>query len=134
MRYASGDTSIQEHSNGQPSLEPVTPVTSVKRKRDEIKLTPESPVESAEDSPIPEGKRLRDRITVPTADPSPDDGVNYLLNCCITLKKEGTGITLKLETRQPCQSSEATHQLFQYLKNKLTVDFEREKRREDVRS
>ena len=134
-RFASGDTDLHEHLNAESSLEPVSPVTSVKRKRDEHDLTPESPIESLEyDSPIPDGKRLRDRITLPVGDPSPDDGVNYLLNCCITLRKEGTGITLKLETRQPCQSSEATHQLFQYLKNKLTVDFEREKRREDMSS
>ena len=111
------------------SSETSSPPPSLKRKRDK------SPTDSSPDHVTPPtaecSKRVKESVvpvstirerdhSLLTAGKAADEGINYLLNCSIVLKKEGKGITLKVETRDSCLTPESTHQIFQYLKNKLS--------------
>lgn len=112
-----------EESSSTGSL---SPAVSCKRKdRDDEDIIDDSFNSSIDsdqhhdDEPLM--KRLREEVSKSSVlEQRVQDGIQYLLHASISLKKEGKGIYLRMQTQEGSLNPETTYQLFQFFKNKFT--------------
>jgi hypothetical protein len=113
-----------ENSSAIDDYESSTTTTNVswKRKdRDEDEEEYFELLDDQHDDNEPLMKRLREEVNKPVASTgNSKDDIKYLLSASITLKREGKGISLRMQTQNSSLNPETTYQLFQYFKNKLT--------------
>ena len=131
MKDHQGPLSLTGQDDSPPIIPCADEVVSWKRKnRDEDDN--ESLGSSSRDSSLVEShqhhedeplmKRLREEIAKPELEALPEckSDIKYLLHASITLKREGKGISLRMQTLEGSINPETTYQLFQYFKNRLS--------------
>lgn len=106
------DTSDEVSSSGETS-------GGFKRKFDDEDDDHE--VHQVESAAIHDRKKIKDDMTTIKSEVAVDEE-KFLLDASIVIKKEKKSMILKMDTKEKSRNKETTYQLFQYFKNKLSVD------------